>query len=524
MQTAAHHKMSSVAREIDKLAEISHYPKDEFMHYLMGTKVLDPIDNLTFLDGIQPSVAISGSQRIWADGVNAYHLRFAGAVTRLFVFDITDPTLLSEIASYDLVAGFAVNQAGARAITGDGTTLYISSSGGGGGSGVLGIYDITNPLAITQTATINLGANTITGESLIKSGIYVYMPFNKTCAVIDVSVPALPVLAASIVVTTPLSFCLDIAIEGNTIWLATQGGPNTLESWDITNPLAPAHLITWTPANDPNHIYVSQGILASIDDLPGQLDLYDGATGALLGSISGGANVGIPQDVWLNADASRAIVSGGNSLSTKLATIDISDPTAPVLISKLSGVQLPPPIFPELVSAGDGKYIFVINGTLYQGQGKVRVLPTDTFEWFLSVDAAAPVPAKTIATFTVPINAVYIVTFISLRSYPTYNETDLVLAGGGDYRADEFDIDGTTQAWLTVNGEPIMATDTVPSSFCNRPILKIFTQGNVVEFRVQRVGTIPQAMELQATFSGYLAPVNNHETIDETTRWQSVYT
>jgi hypothetical protein len=140
---------------------------------------------------------------------------------------------------------------------------------------------------------------------------------------------------------------------------------------------------------------------------------------------------------------------------------------------------------------------------------KLACVNFDKFAHFLrgvKVDYAAGTDPTLLATFTVPNGATCILTFISLHTFPLFDDVNLVAAGGGDYRADDLDVSGTTKAWLEVNGVAAMSKDATAAMFCNRPILYAFNAGDVVEFWAQRIaGTIPTTLTVQFGFHGYLA-------------------
>lgn len=133
---------------------------------------------------------------------------------------------------------------------------------------------------------------------------------------------------------------------------------------------------------------------------------------------------------------------------------------------------------------------------------------------------------KLILSFRVPQDAIYIVTFLGLRSFPTYNDAQLVAAGGGDYRSNDWDIDGTVKCFFEVNGEKIYAENSNDTSFINSPYFQIFNGGDLIEFSVIRPGvSIPAAMEIHLATHGYLAPVENYNKFQRVqTRVETAYT
>jgi hypothetical protein len=115
---------------------------------------------------------------------------------------------------------------------------------------------------------------------------------------------------------------------------------------------------------------------------------------------------------------------------------------------------------------------------------------------------------QTIFTFTVPEHQSWFVTEIDLEAYnPAAVGSTPV--GAGDFRSDQVDWNGLTNAWITVNGNPIMAANSIASSgVFNRPVLFTFKGGDKVQILVQRsASSLPAtAYEIQIAVNGYFAP------------------
>lgn len=133
--------------------------------------------------------------------------------------------------------------------------------------------------------------------------------------------------------------------------------------------------------------------------------------------------------------------------------------------------------------------------------------------------------AQVIASFTVPQNSLFICTFIGLRTFPTYNDAQLVAAGGGDYRSDDLDVNGTAQAWLRVNAATIMPITAVPFAFTNRPVFFLFPADRLVELVATKVNaTQPNIEEVHTTFHGYIVSIDLLNKINkQATRLQVSY-
>lgn len=112
---------------------------------------------------------------------------------------------------------------------------------------------------------------------------------------------------------------------------------------------------------------------------------------------------------------------------------------------------------------------------------------------------------QTVFTFTVPAQSIWIVTEISLEQF---NPSPV---GTGDFRSEQVDYNGLTNAWITVNSNPIMAADSIASSaLFNRPVLLAFQSGTIVKIIIQRdAASLPtDEFQIQLAINGYFAPLS----------------
>lgn len=130
-------------------------------------------------------------------------------------------------------------------------------------------------------------------------------------------------------------------------------------------------------------------------------------------------------------------------------------------------------------------------------------------------DMATP---QTILTFTVPPHQSWFVTQIDLEAF---NPSPV---GTSDFRSEQIDYNGLTNAWLTVNGNPSMAANSIASSaLFNRPVLFVFKGGDRIDIIVQRdAGSLPaSAYQIQVAVNGYFTPASaNAKVTGNTTNIQ----
>jgi hypothetical protein len=115
----------------------------------------------------------------------------------LSVVDITNPAAMATLANYTL-AGAPFFQNGSSKIVAVGTLAYISTYDVGTPDALLGIYDVTNPLAVTQLSKISIGtpvAGTRRHGVQIR-GTTAYVLSSDQFIVVNVSNSALPTVVS----------------------------------------------------------------------------------------------------------------------------------------------------------------------------------------------------------------------------------------------------------------------------------------------------------------------------------------
>jgi len=130
---------------------------------------------------------------------------------------------------------------------------------------------------------------------------------------------------------------------------------------------------------------------------------------------------------------------------------------------------------------------------------------------FQDANVATP---QTVFTFTVPAQSIWIVTQIDLEQF---NPSPV---GTSDFRSEQLDYNGKTNAWITVNGNPIMGEDSIASSAVfNRPVLFAFQSGTKVRIIIQRdAASLPaSAFQIQLAINGYFAPLSAYAKLSRNT-------
>ena len=119
---------------------------------------------------------------------------------------------------------------------------------------------------------------------------------------------------------------------------------------------------------------------------------------------------------------------------------------------------------------------------------------------FAVANVATP---QTVFTFTVPKHETWFVTEIDLEAF------NVSPTPASDFRSEQIDFNGATNAWIAVNSNPIMGVNTIASSgVFNRPVLFTFKGGDIVTIIIQRgASSLPAASyEIQIAVNGYFTP------------------
>jgi hypothetical protein len=133
----------------------------------------------------------------------------------------------------------------------------------------------------------------------------------------------------------------------------------------------------------------------------------------------------------------------------------------------------------------------------------------------------------TAATVTVPDNTALLVTRISMRGVPLFNDAQLAApfaddgGNGGDWKNIDWDVSGNTWVRFWVNNSPIMQQEVSYFSLLNRPIFFVFKDKDVVELKVYRQpDSAPATMQILLAWNSFMLPV---EVLEDLKRFQTQF-
>lgn len=210
------------------------------------------------------------------------------------------------------------------------------------GSGILVIYDVSNPSAPTPVGNV-----TFTGGlfgSIAVAGRYAYVTGNNALLVFDVSNPANP---ASVGSTNTGVNPASVVVAGRYAYVANNGA-NTLQIFDVSKPSAPSSVGSIATATSPNAVavsgryaYVGCGTING-----GVVQVFDVSAPATP-TLAGATSV---YDVGGVAVSGRYAYAGGNNA---FAVIDVANPASPQVVGSLS-----PGFFAYPLAVAD-RYVFL---------------------------------------------------------------------------------------------------------------------------------------------------------------------
>jgi hypothetical protein len=167
-------------------------------------------------------------------------------------FDISNPATPITLPGFNVKTDFGISQFDSDAAIIVGNNLYISSSNGAAGKSQLGIYDITNPLVVTQTSVTDIrntgfvnDANAIlfaiVGNYAFFS-IYVTSTNETSVETWNISNPAAPVMANTVAIPVPVPGSNPIIqfsqIANGHAYGFRQSADHNIYPVNISNPLA----------------------------------------------------------------------------------------------------------------------------------------------------------------------------------------------------------------------------------------------------------------------------------------------
>lgn len=187
--------------------------------------------------------AVLGVTAVTVNTANTVACVLSEGSSYFHTLDVSNPALPSITAFWDLTAlrPFAIPQLQPTKCLLDGTTFYIvSEQDGVGDHEQLGIYDVSNPLAVIQSSVLSLQAGTASACSeLHKVGSLLFFATELLTKVwiIDVSNPLIP----TVVATLPIASSA-IAVSPTRLVIDEAGlvSPTTVDLYDITTPAVPS--------------------------------------------------------------------------------------------------------------------------------------------------------------------------------------------------------------------------------------------------------------------------------------------
>jgi len=122
----------------------------------------------------------------------------------------------------------------------------------------------------------------------------------------------------------------------------------------------------------------------------------------------------------------------------------------------------------------------------------------------ISAKVNATLATARIWAYTVPNNSTWLMCFFFLRSLPPVNAASLTV---GDWRSDDFDANGLSKAYITVNGAPLNTQNLSTFGLFNKPLLLAFAGNAFIEVVVSRnaLSVAPNEV-IHSCAHGYLAP------------------
>jgi hypothetical protein len=294
---------------------------------------------LTIDDELE-ALFVSRGVGVAISGTTAYQL--SSNLAHLSIVNATDPTNLILLKDYDLNAGaFTVNQKLPTSIAVSGGFAYVANYDVAANC-YLAIYNVTNPLVITQVGSVLLGVGTINGSPrhvALDGAGFCYVAFGDDIKIINVTVPAAPVISAAVTVATfPGDGAGGVFVSGTTLF-ATGLFDNVLKAWNVTIPALPVPIFS-TPISDvnaftTNNVYAAGGLVAvSITTLPAVISVeffnLAGVSQALYNVSGPGAF-----DVAIKSDGTRTYILTGNAFNN-FRILNTSVPATPAAFGNAS--------------------------------------------------------------------------------------------------------------------------------------------------------------------------------------------
>lgn len=271
------------------------------------------------------SIAISGNYAYLVSSSPA-------AFNVLDITSINNPQIVTSVADSNLSANSDMVISGSYAFVAVGTKLII--------------YNISDPLNPTLTATLNDSANITTAGRITVSGDFIYITTTQvspSLVIIDVTTKSSPVYRGKVA----LSGIGDVAVSGNYAYVARNGSMSVI---DVSSSTAPAIVSTLTNTlfAGGKGIEVSGNfayLLSSPGLYAGQISVIDISNKLAPEYISGvGATTTDYMedlaDIELQGSYITVVQANGRNSTNYMSTFDVSDPLKLKLMSVVAVEQL----------------------------------------------------------------------------------------------------------------------------------------------------------------------------------------
>ena len=127
-----------------------------------------------------------------------------GASISFSIIDVTNPAIMTITKDYVGGIDFPLPQGSMERITVIGTTAYILSYDQFTPEALLGIYDVTNPLVVTQTSVLQVSIPSGAAQrrcGLEVLGTLAYCVVDDEFVIVDVNIPGAPVILSTTALT-----------------------------------------------------------------------------------------------------------------------------------------------------------------------------------------------------------------------------------------------------------------------------------------------------------------------------------
>lgn len=232
------------------------------------------------------------------------------APNTLRVFDVSDPSSPTLLATYDLALGFAIEQDRPVSAIAEGVFVYVTSNGAVADR--FGVYDGTNPLAVLQASVTDLVG---TGQAVLALEFpfaYVYHgPPVSTLLIFDVTSPAAPSLVGSVGGFGNAIFMTNRPDNGFLYFVAFSPADRGIRICDVSNPAAPVIVGSPLPTGTVNRNLAcaaknGQLVLFCLETAIGPMkaQVYDASAGdgtlTFLGEVAYNATVVSPSSPYID--------------------------------------------------------------------------------------------------------------------------------------------------------------------------------------------------------------------------------